>query len=168
MAIDLGNAPTGTPPTTGEKTQMRLAIGLNLVDNTADSAKPVSTLQQTALDGKATTAQGAKADTAMQPGDDVLAVVTDATTARTLALADNRKYIRLTNAASCVITVPPTGSVAWVTDKTLIVFRIAAAGIPSITEGAGVTVNNKTALAGMAQHQTFALKYLGANAWDVI
>ncbi|MGU3399219.1 hypothetical protein ACLBWS_05670 [Brucellaceae bacterium D45D] len=44
-------------------------VGLGNVDNTADLAKPISTATQTALNGKASSAQGAKADTAIQPGD---------------------------------------------------------------------------------------------------
>ena len=43
-------------------------IGLGNVNNTADLDKPISTATQTALDGKATAAQGAKADSAVQPG----------------------------------------------------------------------------------------------------
>lgn len=44
-------------------------VGLGNVDDTSDVDKPVSTAQQAALDGKATTAQGALADTALQaPG----------------------------------------------------------------------------------------------------
>lgn len=43
-------------------------IGLGNVDNTSDANKPISTAVQTALDGKATAAQGAKADSAVQPG----------------------------------------------------------------------------------------------------
>lgn len=41
-------------------------VGLGNADNTSDANKPVSTATQTALDGKATTAQGATADSALQ------------------------------------------------------------------------------------------------------
>lgn len=44
----------------------KAVVGLGSVDNTSDLAKPISTLTQTALNGKATTAQGAKADSAVQ------------------------------------------------------------------------------------------------------
>ena len=33
MAIDLGNTPTGTPPTSGQKLQMRLALGIGVSDS---------------------------------------------------------------------------------------------------------------------------------------
>lgn len=42
-------------------------VGLANVDNTSDANKPVSTATQTALNGKASSAQGALADTAVQP-----------------------------------------------------------------------------------------------------
>ena len=41
-------------------------VGLTDVDDTSDADKPISTATQTALDGKATSAQGALADSAMQ------------------------------------------------------------------------------------------------------
>lgn len=41
-------------------------VGLGNVDNTSDANKPISTATQNALDGKATTAQGEKADSALQ------------------------------------------------------------------------------------------------------
>lgn len=44
-------------------------VGLGSVDDTADLDKPISTATQTALDGKATSAQGALAATATQPAD---------------------------------------------------------------------------------------------------
>ena len=47
--IDLGDVPTGTPPTEPQKTQIRLGIGLQNVDNTADADKPISVATQTAL-----------------------------------------------------------------------------------------------------------------------
>ena len=40
-------------------------VGLSSVDNISDANKPISTATQTALDAKATTAQGAKADAAL-------------------------------------------------------------------------------------------------------
>lgn len=45
----------------------RANLGLGNVNNTADLDKPISTATQTALNGKATSAQGAKADSALQP-----------------------------------------------------------------------------------------------------
>lgn len=56
MAIDLGDVPVGTPPTTAQKTQIRLAIGLGTA--AVESAGAF-----------ATAAQGTTADSAVQPGD---------------------------------------------------------------------------------------------------
>lgn len=70
-------------------------VGLGNVDNTSDADKPISTATQNALDLKAniadlgtaaytdstdyaTAAQGTKADSALQPGDDVSDLVNDA------------------------------------------------------------------------------------------
>lgn len=54
---------------TGAVTLMKADVGLGGVDNTADADKPISTPTATALSGKATTAQGALADSALQPAD---------------------------------------------------------------------------------------------------
>lgn len=56
MAIDLGDVPVGTPPTTAQKTQMRLALGLGSAAVEASGAF-------------ATAAQGTAADSAVQPAE---------------------------------------------------------------------------------------------------
>jgi hypothetical protein len=94
-------------------------------------------------------------------------VVTESTTARSLTIDDVYRYIRLTNASPCAITVPANADVAFPIN-TEIYFRIAAAGIPTITEGSGVTVNNKASVASMATHATFAIKKVATNTWDLI
>ncbi|MBO9451438.1 FAD-dependent oxidoreductase [Tropicibacter sp. R16_0] len=66
-------------------------VGLGNVDNTRDLDKPVSTAQQAALDGKATTAQGAKADSAVQPGD--LSAVATSGSAEDLTEGATRKLM---------------------------------------------------------------------------
>jgi hypothetical protein len=50
---------------TGAVTLNKTDVGLDNVDNTSDANKPISTATQIALDGKATAAQGAKADLAI-------------------------------------------------------------------------------------------------------
>lgn len=65
-ALDL-KAPKANPTFTGTVSGVtKSMVGLGNVDNTSDANKPISSATQTALDGKATTAQGAKADTALQ------------------------------------------------------------------------------------------------------
>ena len=56
---------------TGDVVLVKADVGLGNVDNTSDANKPISTATQTALDGKATTAQGALADSAVQPTDSI-------------------------------------------------------------------------------------------------
>lgn len=86
-------------------------------------------------------------------------------TSFTLALTDANSYIRLTNASPCTITLPLEATVAWTAD-TEIIFRIAAAGIPTFSTSA--TINNVGAVATMVQHNTFAIKKVGTNIWDLI
>lgn len=98
---------THTSNTNNPHSVTKSQIGLGNVDNTSDADKPISTLTQTALNGKqatlvgsgtgqniktinntsllgsgniavATTAQGGKADTAVQPGDNVSTLTNDA------------------------------------------------------------------------------------------
>lgn len=82
LALENGGTGASTAPAA------RTALGLGNVDNTSDLNKPVSTAMQTALDGKATTAQGAKADTAIQPGSNTL-IPAGGTTGQFLAKSSN-------------------------------------------------------------------------------
>lgn len=100
-------------------------------------------------------------------GAEVFATVVEATTARTLGLTDAKKYIRLTHASGCAITVPAQASVTWVAD-TEIIFRMAAAGVPTFPTVSGVTINNRETAADFEQHATFALKRVAENVWDLI
>ena len=99
--------------------------------------------------------------------DQFSAVVTESGAARTLAIGDIGRYIRLTRVAGCNITVPPQSSVAWIAD-TEIYFRNASEGPISIIAGSGVTINNAAAAADLEQHDTFALKRVASNVWDFI
>lgn len=98
---------------------------------------------------------------------DPYTVATESGTSRTLALTDAQTYIRLTNASSCTITLPNQATVTWL-DNTEIAFRIANTGIPTFTLGAGVTLNGSGNLASMVQNNTFAIKRVAANTWDLI
>jgi hypothetical protein len=94
--------------------------------------------------------------------------VTESGTTRTLGLTDARKYIRLTSGSSCAITLPNQATVAWVAD-TEIAFRVAAAGIPTFTLGGSVTLNDpKGIVAALVQGDTFAIKRVAEDIWDLI
>lgn len=94
-------------------------------------------------------------------------IITESTTARSLHFNDNGRYIRLTNAASCVITIPPQSSMIWLVN-TEIYFRMAGAVAPSIVPGSGVTVNNSAGAAALTQHASFCLKRIDIDVWDFI
>jgi len=110
------------------------------------------------------------ADRTKLDGYNAIAVITEATTARSLALTDIGGYIRLTNAASCTITLPTNATVAWAseTEPPTIYFRVAAAGIPTLSN-AGVTVNDTLGVvAALAEGSTFALQWVATDVWDII
>ena len=110
------------------------------------------------------------ADRTKLDGYNAIAVITEATTARSLALTDIGGYIRLTNAASCTITLPTNATVAWAseTEPPTIYFRVAAAGIPTLSN-AGVTINDTLGVvAALAEGSTFALQWVATDVWDII
>ena len=99
-----------------------------------------------------------------------IAIITESTTARSLALTDIGAYIRLTNAVSCTITLPANATVAWAgeTEPPTIYFRVAAAGIPTLSN-AGVTVNDTLGVvAALEAGSTFALQWVATDVWDII
>ena len=110
------------------------------------------------------------ADSTKLAGYSPIAIITESTIARTLALTDLGGYIRLTNAASCTITLPTNATVAWAseTEPPTIYFRVAAAGIPTLSN-AGVTVNDTLGVvAALAAGSTFALQWVATDVWDII
>lgn len=120
------------------------------------------------LDG--TTASFTVADEAKLTGYSPTNIITESTSARTLALTDVGAYIRLTNASSCTITIPANATVDWAgeTEPPAIYVRVAAAGIPTLS-GAGVTINDTLGvIAALEEGSTFALQWVASNVWDII
>ena len=111
------------------------------------------------------------ADSTKLAGYSPIAIITESTIARTLALTDIGGYIRLTNAfVACTITLPTNATVAWAseTEPPTIYFRVAAAGIPTLSN-AGVTVNDTLGVvAALAAGSTFALQWVATDVWDII
>lgn len=95
-------------------------------------------------------------------------IVTDATTAKTLALSDIGGYIRMTSGAANTITVPPNASVAFSIGTTINGVQ-AGAGKTSIAAGSGVTVNKPTGYnaACRAQGSAWGLVKVATNEWDL-
>lgn len=95
-------------------------------------------------------------------------VIPEATTSRTLDLADAGAYIRFTHASPSTVTVPPQSSVAWTAD-TEIHIRRAGAGNMTLTPGAGVTLNAPSGgTLVMTNAMSVTLKRVAADVWDVI
>jgi hypothetical protein len=120
------------------------------------------------LDG--TTASFTVADEAKLTGYSPTNIITESTSARTLALTDIGAYIRLTNASSCTITIPANATVDWAgeTEPPAIYVRVAAAGIPTLSS-AGVTINDTLGvIAALEEGSTFALQWVSSNVWDII
>jgi hypothetical protein len=94
------------------------------------------------------------------------ATVTDATTARTLALTDARKYIRCTSSSSVSVTVPPQASVAWAADTEIVVER-AGTGSLTIVAGSGVTLVSPRTLVADVRYSCVTLKRIASDTWVV-
>jgi len=99
-----------------------------------------------------------------------IAIITESTTARSLSLTDISAYIRLTNASPCTITIPANATVDWAgeTEPPTIYVRVAATGIPTLSN-AGVTINDTLGvIAALEVGSTFALQWVSSNVWDII
>ena len=118
----------------------------------------------------ATNATAIALNTAVLSGYSPIAIIADATTARSLSLTDIGAYIRLTNASSCTITIPANATVDWAgeTVPPTIYVRVAAAGIPTLSN-AGVTINDPLGvIAALAEGSNFELQWVASDVWDII
>jgi hypothetical protein len=111
---------------------------------------------------------GIKGDAGSNGADGLsyFAVVTDATTARTLALTDAKKYIRCTSSSAIAVTVPPQSSVAWAADTEIVIER-AGTGSLTIVAGAGVTLVSPRTLVADVQYSAITLKRIASDSWVV-
>lgn len=95
-------------------------------------------------------------------------VITESTTARTLALTDAGVYLRHTNASASTLTVPPQSSVSWA-EGTEVHVRRASSGTLTLTPGSGVTLNAPSGgTLVMGNNMSVTLKRVAADVWDVI
>ena len=154
------------------------AAALTSVWGTVSGTLSDQTDLQSALDGKATTAQGALADTAVQPGDDVSDLVNDAgyltayepptvrneaTDPYTLVLADANTVIRLT-AADADVTIPQESSVNFPTG-TEVSIRFTTSGSHTLTT-TGLTINGT--VPSLTQHLELKFRKVGSDTWDLV
>jgi hypothetical protein len=128
-ALSLAQGGTGATSAAGAKTALSLVkgdVGLGNVDNTADTAKPVSTAQQTALNAKA-----AILDT----------LNTQTGTTYTLASTDAGLVVELSNASAITLTLPNSLPVGF-----NCIIRQAGAGQVTLSLASGATLRNRQSL----------------------
>lgn len=96
-------------------------------------------------------------------------VITDATGARTLSVADRGAWLRLTNATATVLTIPTNASVAFGIGETFNGIQ-GAAGKITFTAAGGVTVNVPTDYKSntRAQGAPYCLIKVATDTWDLI
>lgn len=145
-------APTASPTFTGTVSGVTKAhVGLGNVDNTADSAKPVSTAQQAALDGKAPVRATINAQTG---------------TTYTIVLSDENKLVTLTNAGAITVTLPSDATVA-IPVGGRIDFQVRGAGMATFVAGSGATVDGTPSLVTYDQFSTVSAQKVAANTWTM-
>ena len=136
----------------GDKTFATLnktAVGLGNVDNTSDANKPVSTAQQTALDGKT----------------NKLITTNRQTASYTLVLSDADKLVEMNVSTANNLTIPLNSSVAFPTG-TQIVLAQYGAGQTTIVATSGVTVRSSGAkLKLTGQYSGATLIKIGTDEW---
>ncbi len=88
-------------------------------------------------------------------------------TAYTLVLADQYKYVRLTNADAITLTVPPNSSVAFPVGVAIPIIQ-GGAGQVTVAEGSGVTVNKSETLNLRGQYSAATLLKIDTDEWDLI
>jgi hypothetical protein len=136
----------------GDKTFQTLnkaAVGLSNVDNTSDANKPVSTAQQTALDGKT----------------NKLITTNRQTASYTLVLSDADKLVEMNVATANDLTIPLNSSVAFPTGTQILLAQYGA-GQTTIVPTSGVTVrSNGAKLKLNVQYSGATLIKIAENEW---
>ena len=147
------------------------------VDRTVNPAstdltgEDIASLEASADAAAASAAAAAASETAAQATVDnafLLDTEDDATTTRTLALADSTKWIRATNAAGLTVTLPQDSDVAF-TVGTIVSFEQNQAGVVSFVAGTGATLllpSTHTANTN-TQYAVAQVKKVAADTWIV-
>ena len=94
-------------------------------------------------------------------------IITESTTARTLAIGDSFKYIRTTNSSATTITVPANASVAFAIGTQIDVFQAGTGQVTFAADG-GVTINYQPRLKISTQYKGASLKKISTDEWDLI
>lgn len=134
---------------TADNTPARLPVGTNGQVLTADSAQSAGVKWATPSSATPGQYAGVNAQTG---------------TSYTLVLADQGKFVTLTNASPITLTVPPNSSVAFPVGAQVDV-AVLGAGMVTVTPGSGVTVNGTPSLVTRAQYSAVTLIKLATDTW---
>jgi hypothetical protein len=92
-------------------------------------------------------------------------LVTEATSAYTLAVTDGCKTIEMNNSSASVVTIPPTSSAAIPIGTYYNIVR-RGAGTVTLTTGSGVTLNSVASARGLTSQYSVAIVYKStSNTW---
>ena len=94
-------------------------------------------------------------------------IITQSTTAKTLALTDANDYIRCTNTSDLTITIPTDASVAFPIRTQIQIIR-AGTGQVTFAPISGVTINKAEGLKIAAQYKSVVLTKVSSNTWDLV
>jgi len=143
-------------------------FGASLIDDAAASnartTLGLGTAATTAGTAYATAAQGTLADAALPK---VKTINAQTGTTYTLVSGDLGKVVTCSNAAAVTLTVPPNASVAFAVGSTIEVIGVGA-GVVTIAQGAGVTVNATPSLVFRAQHSGCTLVKTATDTWQAV
>jgi hypothetical protein len=131
------------------------------------TSKPtLGTAAATASTDYATAAQGAKADTALQPATGQTINAQTGTT-YTLVAADAGKIVTLSNASPVTVTLPQDSDATFAVGSRVDFIGIGA-GLVTFAAGTGATVNGTPSLVTRAQWSGATAVKRAANTWVVI
>ena len=185
-------APLASPTFTGTVSGItKSMVGLENVDNTADSAKPVSTATQTALDAKLASATAATtyapiasptftgtvtvaaSGVAFTDGTQTLegvpsrTPIIQKTASYTLsALTERDDLIEMASASAMTLTIPLNSAVAFPVGTSIDILQTST-GQVTIAGDAGVTVNSTPGLKLRTQWSSATLFKRATNTWVV-
>jgi hypothetical protein len=137
-------------PQVVSQSSARTLLAINLVDNTSDASKPVSTAQQTALNLKRNIAQTLNAQTG---------------TTYTLVLTDADKLVTLSNAAAITLTVPTNASVAFPVGTNIDLVQLGAG---QVTVSGTPTLRYTPTAKFRAQYSGASLVKLATDEWLLV
>lgn len=162
-------APIASPAFTGTPTGITKAhVGLGNVDNTSDANKPVSTAQQTALNGKAASVHTHSiADITDYVAPPARALTKNNVTASyTLVAADAIDIVLHATAAAGITVTAPQDTAATIAQEISIPWRQYGTGQITFAAGTGATlISRGSVFKSAGQYAEGLLTKVAANTW---